>query len=284
MHKRRPRKGIFRPVANTDDPFRNEVLKQVPGLLAFAIKLSGDQTHALDLVQTTVERAIKNKEQFKPGTNLAAWTTVILRNLYLSEYRKAKREVVNSEIVEGRVSFCGPEQEMELMMNDLRMAIERLPQHHREAFLLISNGARYADAARAMDCAEGTIKSRLFRARATLLAHFAEEVVTDDVPGNEWREGVGDILLNLREHAGDTVEDFTAEMRWAAYADTVDMAEQRTAILKDAYPHLEQGAPYARPLYVAASCEACRLMHASVTRPLTFGRLQKYIPELRATT
>ena len=76
-----------------DPELRDEVLKTVPSVRAFAISLSGNVDRADDLVQETLLRALANIHSFQPGTNLSAWLFTILRNLFRSEYRKRRREV-----------------------------------------------------------------------------------------------------------------------------------------------------------------------------------------------
>src|SRR6476646_6306613 len=71
---------------------RDAMLAAIPSLRAFAISLSGNVDRADDLVQETLLRAIANINSFHPGTNMSAWLITILRNLFLSEYRKRRRE------------------------------------------------------------------------------------------------------------------------------------------------------------------------------------------------
>jgi RNA polymerase sigma-70 factor (ECF subfamily) len=62
-----------------------------------------------------------------------------------------------------------PDHEDRIMLRDLAVALARLPQEQREAILLVGvKGMTYADAARALECAVGTIQSRVNRARNRL--------------------------------------------------------------------------------------------------------------------
>ena len=65
------------------------------------------------------------------------------------------------------------------LSQELKQALDRLPEDHRVAILLIDvQGFRYADAALALDVAPGTVASRVARARAALrgcLGHMARE-------------------------------------------------------------------------------------------------------------
>ena len=76
-----------------DPAIRDQVLATVPSLRAFAISLCGNMGCADDLVQETLLRALAHIDSFRPGTNMPAWLFTILRNLFLSEYRKRRREV-----------------------------------------------------------------------------------------------------------------------------------------------------------------------------------------------
>src|SRR3954466_8820254 len=148
---------------------RDAMLAAVPSLRAFAISLTGNFDRADDLVQDTLVRALANIDRFERGTNLNAWLFTILRNLFHSEWRKMKREV---EDVEGayaaRLSTI-PEQGGRLDLADFRTALGNLPADQREALLLIgASGFSYEEAAQICECAVGTIKSRVNRARSRL--------------------------------------------------------------------------------------------------------------------
>ena len=81
---------------------RDDLLAAIPSLRAFAISLANDPVRADDLVQDTILRAWANSNRFQTGTNLHAWLFTILRNLFLSDYRKRRSEV---EDVDG--SYAG---------------------------------------------------------------------------------------------------------------------------------------------------------------------------------
>jgi RNA polymerase sigma-70 factor (ECF subfamily) len=100
---------------------------------------------------------------------MRAWLFTILRNTFLSERRKRKREV---EDVDGALTIglsVHPEQPGHMDMVDFRRALSRLSDEQREALILVgAEGFSYEEAAQVCDCAVGTIKSRVNRARASL--------------------------------------------------------------------------------------------------------------------
>ena len=150
------------------------MLAAIPGLRAFAISLSGNVDRADDLVQGALTRAIANIDSFTPGTNMPAWLVTILRNLFLEEFRKRRREVEDADGSYTASLKAAPEQHIRLEFKEFVDALASLPLTHREALLLVgASGFSYNDAAAICDTAVGTIKSRVNRARKML----AERVV-----------------------------------------------------------------------------------------------------------
>ena len=63
-----------------------------PDLRARALRLTRDEAHADDLVQDAIERALRCREQFVPGTNLRSWAQTIVFSVFVSGYRRRRRE------------------------------------------------------------------------------------------------------------------------------------------------------------------------------------------------
>ena len=106
---------------------------------------------------------------FQPGTNLKAWLFTILRNEFYSQMRKRGREVQDSDGIMTARLAVHPSQHGMLDLEDFRAALELLPEDQREAIILIgASGFSYEEAAEICDCAVGTIKSRVSRARTRL--------------------------------------------------------------------------------------------------------------------
>jgi len=163
----------------TDDPpFATQLMNEVPRLRAFGASLSGSLSAADDLVQETLTKAWTHRTSFIPGTNLRAWLFTILRNTFRSQRRKLGREVGDDGRFAERVSTPA-RQHGHLDLVALRAAMARLPSDQREALILIGvSGCSYEEAAAICATAEGTIKSRVNRARrrlATMLDMDPEE-------------------------------------------------------------------------------------------------------------
>jgi RNA polymerase sigma-70 factor, ECF subfamily len=161
-----------------DNNFRHDLLAVVPNLRAFAMSLIGTADRADDLVQETLMKAWAKQSSFERGTNLKAWLFTILRNEFYTQMRKKGREVSDSDGIHAAKMAGHPEQFGHLDLQDFRKALERLPSDQKEAIILVGgSGFSYEEAAEICDCAIGTIKSRVSRARARLaeLMHVEHE-------------------------------------------------------------------------------------------------------------
>lgn len=157
------------PALSLDDRFRDELVASLPHLRAFARGLCGRADYADDLVQETAIKAWAAKGQFTPGTNMRAWTFVILRNHYLSELRRSRFQADYDDTVAERVLVEEASQEGPLHLLDMHNALQKLPPERREALLLVgASGFSYEEAAQICECAVGTMKSRVARAREAL--------------------------------------------------------------------------------------------------------------------
>jgi RNA polymerase sigma-70 factor (ECF subfamily) len=171
-----------------DASVRDAVLAAVPSLRAFAISLCGNVDRADDLVQETLLRALANINSFQPGTNMSAWLFTILRNHFRSEYRKRRREVEDGDGSYAETLKSHPEQYGRVEFEEFRTALAKLPPDQREALVLVgASGFSYEEAATICDCAVGTIKSRVNRARTRLSELMSVESVDDFGPDRTTR-------------------------------------------------------------------------------------------------
>jgi RNA polymerase sigma-70 factor (ECF subfamily) len=156
-----------------------EALKHLDALYNLARWLSHDPAEAEDLVQETYLRALRGTHLFQPGTNLRAWLFQILRNTFFTLYKRKGREpdVLDPEVLDGLPAAAWATDSGERLAGsrdgtaglDLTAALNRLPEEYRSVVLLADlEDFSMAEIARIMDCPVGTVKSRLFRARAIL--------------------------------------------------------------------------------------------------------------------
>src|SRR5687767_13402320 len=148
----------------------DEMVALVPQLHSFARSLCRDGVRADDLVQEALLRAFDNLERFTPGTNLKAWLFTIMRNEHYSQLRRRKFEAPNHDGDSMPDLSVPPDHDGELELRDLNRALAELSPGQRTALILVSaSGFSYEEAATICGCAVGTIKSRVARARNTLL-------------------------------------------------------------------------------------------------------------------
>jgi len=157
----------------------DEALTHLDGLYSLARWLVHDPVEAEDLVQETYLRALRGAHQFQPGTNLRAWLFQILRNTFFTQRRRRGREpdavdpdrldaLAGAPIRGGRAGDPSGGDDRTLGV-DLAAALERLPEEYRSVVLLADvEDFTMGEVAAIMQCPVGTVKSRLFRARAIL--------------------------------------------------------------------------------------------------------------------
>jgi RNA polymerase sigma-70 factor, ECF subfamily len=149
--------------------FKREMLATLPSLRAFAVSLTGKHDKADDLVQDTVMKAWAKQSSFEMGTNIKAWLFTILRNEFYSQMRKRGREVQDTDGAFTERLSVHPSQYGSMDLEDFKVALAKLPDDQREAVILIgASGFSYEEAAAICDCAVGTMKSRVSRARTRL--------------------------------------------------------------------------------------------------------------------
>ncbi len=167
-------------VSNTFE--MNELTALIPKMRSFAQSLCRDHAQADDLTQDALLSAWRRRDSYQQGTNLKAWIFMIIRNQFYSDKRRSWRVLQLDPAVaeETLVAVSNPLAGLEL--DDVRRAMLELSEVQREALLLIGvQGLGYTQVARLCECAEGTIKSRVSRARQALLALLAGESLASEL-------------------------------------------------------------------------------------------------------
>jgi len=160
-----------RPKAEPDGEFKAGLLELIPFLRAFARSLCGNPDIADDLAQETLVKAWQSRATFAPGTNLKAWLFTILRNQFYSDRRRAWRQAPWDQDAAERIPGASEEQSWAAELSDTARALTSLSDEQREALILVgAGGFSYEAAAQICNCAVGTVKSRVARARKTLLS------------------------------------------------------------------------------------------------------------------
>lgn len=169
--------------------FEEEALGHLDDLHEQALSLTGgDEARAQDLVQETLLKAYQSWDSYETGTNCRGWLMTILRNKFISEFRKQKRrpsrlaidELADRSILEDRSAEDPAAAFYEsLIADDIVEALEELPDHFRVAVILSDlRDWQYKEISDELRIPVGTVKSRLSRARRQLreqLRPYAEK-------------------------------------------------------------------------------------------------------------
>ena len=149
--------------------FKRDLVGLIPHLRAFARTLCGDAAAADDLAQDAVMKAWDARSSFQMGTNMKAWTFMILRNQFYSEKRRSWRQSQLDQEAAERTLVAADDPEAPVALDEMRLAMGMLPAEQREALILVgAGGFAYEEAADICGCAVGTVKSRVSRARRAL--------------------------------------------------------------------------------------------------------------------
>lgn len=177
------------------EAFSREALRYIDHLYRVAFHLAKEPHGAQDLVQETYARALGATFQFEPGTNMKAWLTRILHNFFLDDQQRKKRWVPlesgptadrGDEEAEHRQfpdQSPGPEEQFlnKELSEQIRDALARIPLEFRSVVVLVDIAdLSYAEAAIALDCPVGTIRSRLSRGRRYLLKQLEGYVTINE--------------------------------------------------------------------------------------------------------
>ncbi len=158
--------------------FEDELCALLPRLRRFAHGLSRSSADADDLTQMTIERALRARAQWQPGTRLDSWLYKIMRNLWIDTVRsRGRQDRVEAPAEEAERLGHDPRDGVEaaIDLNIMMGAMERLPDEQREVVaLILIEGFGYREAAELLDLPIGTVSSRLVRGRNALLALVGE--------------------------------------------------------------------------------------------------------------
>jgi RNA polymerase sigma-70 factor (ECF subfamily) len=188
-----PIKGVDQ---ERETAFRKELVALIPHLRAFARTLAGNPAAADDLAQDALIKAWDARATYQMGTNMKAWTFMILRNQFYSEKRRSWRQIQLDQDAAERTLVAVDNPEAPVALDELRQGLAMLPPEQREALILVgAGGFSYEEAGDICRCAVGTVKSRVSRARRAL------QTILDD--GQYDRDG---------RSAGEAMSSIVAEV------------------------------------------------------------------------
>lgn len=174
------------------EDFEREAIPHKDALFNFALKLTGGEDEADDLVQETYLKAFRFFDKFELGTNCKAWLFSIMKNTFINEYRKVSKEpnkvdyedvqnfYENIKADEVQTNHLVSDSFSNVFDDEITDAIAELPSDFQTIIILADiEGYSYEEIAEFMSCPIGTVRSRLHRARKlmfTKLHDYAENI------------------------------------------------------------------------------------------------------------
>ena len=211
------------------DPFMEETLGYMDALYGVACRLTRNPSEAEDLVQDTLLKAMRAREQFHAGTNLKAWLFRILTNTFINKYRRGGLEKSILEgpdadpLADGWVSAStmrqlrDPEQAalLPIIEGEVRRALDTLPPEFKLAVILCDvEEFSYEEIANIMGCPIGTVMSRLHRGRKLLQRSLYSHALALGIVKAEADPG-GNVSTKKQEAPADLTQ-YRAKKRGAA--------------------------------------------------------------------
>ncbi len=156
--------------------FKSELLTVLPKARRFALTLVRDSSDADDLVQTAVEKALKNSTDFEKGTNMGAWLNKIIRNTFYDVQKShavSKTDVVGDDnsILENSTSTENPAMN-QIEVEEVQEFLFSLPDTERSVVMLWAEGYSYDEIAQELSLSRGNAGVILCRARKLINDHF----------------------------------------------------------------------------------------------------------------
>jgi RNA polymerase sigma-70 factor, ECF subfamily len=167
----------------TPEGFRDGLVALLPELRARSMRLCADAATADDVVQDTIERALRFEHRYERGTNLRAWAYQVLFSVFVTRWRRRRRD---RRAVERLASdphawtlpdaFTPPDAGRGALTPSTRRRLDALPEGFRAVIAIVDLEERsYRDAALELGVPVGTVMSRLHRARKLLASQMMEE-------------------------------------------------------------------------------------------------------------
>lgn len=168
-------------VAHDRDSLASALVALVPELRGRATRLAGDPVAAEDIVQDAIERALRFSAQYEQGTNLRAWMYQILFSVFVTRYRRARRDKnALRSLASDPCAWTVPERFVAPdvgagLSPSAQGTLDALPETFRSVLKLVDlDELTYREAANELGVPVGTVMSRLHRGRKLLASQLGE--------------------------------------------------------------------------------------------------------------
>ena len=154
--------------------FASSINNATTALRPIAMQLTRNHEDTQDLLQVTLMKAWANRERFNPGTNLKAWLYTIMKNTFLSEYQRKRRQQTYVDITDNNYYINSSNAansdyaDSGIRMDEINASIDALPESNRAPFQMFLDGYKYEEISVTLGIPLGTVKNRIFLARQEL--------------------------------------------------------------------------------------------------------------------
>ncbi len=158
----------------SETEFSLELNRSVNALKNYAYNLTNDEDDAKDLIQETLIKAYRSRNQFKIGTNLKGWLFIIMKNTYINTYNQMLRKKTfidttqNAYFINSSESNVSNTAISSLTIEELDNIVETIPEIYSKPFMMYFRGFKYHEIATRFQLPMGTVKNRIHIARKML--------------------------------------------------------------------------------------------------------------------
>jgi RNA polymerase sigma-70 factor, ECF subfamily len=149
------------------DHFDGKLVGMQKQLYYYALQLTDNREYALDLVQETSYKALKNRKRLHSNDHIRAWLYTILKNTYINYLRSShnKHMAYDSDMASvysnSGKETSNPLPDHMLQRKELREQINLLPGSYGKPINMMLSGYSYKEIAQQMNIPIGTVKSRI---------------------------------------------------------------------------------------------------------------------------
>jgi RNA polymerase sigma-70 factor (ECF subfamily) len=162
--------------------FQKEILSIQDNMFSFALLLTSNRNDALDLIQETMLKALKNQDKYVDNINFKGWVMTIMRNIFINNYHKKANSQTIIDTTENLYHLNLPQTsgiempESSITVKEINHIINQLEKDLKAPFMMQLSGYKYDEIAEMLKLPLGTVKNRIFLARKKLqekLKHMA---------------------------------------------------------------------------------------------------------------
>ncbi len=152
-------------------PIDTAIIENTPILKNLASKFTSNPFEKEDLVQETFVRSLKSLEKFIDNPSLVSWLYVIMKNIYLNQYRRkgilrtAEKTITQQEAMHSKSNNHA---ESKFIMDDIQKSMKTLSEENYALISMYIEGYKYHEIATYFNLKEGTVKTRIHTIRKKL--------------------------------------------------------------------------------------------------------------------